>query len=1067
MTAGTNTAATTSSDGSFTINVASSSTLGGTTNGEITLSFSCNSQTHVKKYSWSKAIAGTNGGAGTSATSIVCGNESISIPCTAGGLVSADQTITIPFAGYLGTTRKACSVTYSTLPSGMTLVSNTAATTSADGSLVLKASKNGTLGSASTLAGDITLTFSCNSQSFVKKLSWSKSMTGAQGPVGATGATGEQGIQGPVGATGPQGKSLTGITEYYARNNTTTAPSDSAFGTSVLTPTSSEKYVWNYELLSWNDNGTTSTTKTAKHIIAVYGDKGNTGKALVGVTEYYARNNSTTAPSDSAFGTSVLAPTSSEKYVWNYELLSWNDNGTTSTTKTDKHIAATYGEQGPVGATGATGEQGPQGPIGATGSTGAAGGRWYAGTAITGTSTTATIFSGSGITNAVVGDMYLNTSTYNTYRCTVAGAASVAKWVYVNNIKGGKGDTGSTAQWYYGTALTHTSGTATLATSQTSGVVVGAMYLNPDTSLCYKCTAISGTTATWTYAGDLTTGVLENIEIGGRNLLADTNVLGSKWTKDQATVSGGIATITVASSGDKRIYQMPANSYFTPEANTEYTLSVEAKSSNGANLLLAPNWANVNSKTVTVTSNWAKYTYTFTTASSVGTSSTTIGTTSTTGAVLMLRNPKLERGNKATDWTPAPEDICEVEYIVGTQTGTTNVWTGVTKDASLSTGKTIAYYLPYAGNSSAATLNLTLAGGGTTGAKNVRWNNTNITTHYPQYSIIQMTYDGTYWRTSAYNSDTFGTYGSTSLTAGTNGIYPYTLIMRDGADTWSSLVTSSNAGTGTSHTKNSAGFYFDKILQNANNTTYASGSKTGRCDAAKSIDLRYSTNCGSTLVTGKPVYLVGTVTNGLFYLDNTWWTQTEPSTEDNKYYIYLGMASSTTSIYLVETHTVWVFKGGFKQLSEAELTDISSTLTKTEAILSETKNLVQGINDGYVRWDSTNNRMVQVTNPDGSQDIINDFLTGWMQFGLENNKATLTIGDDSGMTVNVQPDKLSFCEKGVEVAYISNNQLWITQSVVLQQMDVGNKVIHGGLGQWSWKIHPINNKNNLYLKWLG
>jgi hypothetical protein len=39
--------------------------------------------------------------------------------------------------------------------------------------------------------------------------------------------------------------------------------------------------------------------------------------------------------------------------------------------------------------------------------------------------------------------MYLNTSTYNTYRCTVGGAASAAKWVYVSNIKGGKGDQGN------------------------------------------------------------------------------------------------------------------------------------------------------------------------------------------------------------------------------------------------------------------------------------------------------------------------------------------------------------------------------------------------------------------------------------------------------------------------------------------------------------------------------------------------------------------------------------------------------------------------------------------------
>ena len=39
--------------------------------------------------------------------------------------------------------------------------------------------------------------------------------------------------------------------------------------------------------------------------------------------------------------------------------------------------------------------------------------------------------------------MYLNTSTYNTYRCTFGVAASAAKWVYVSNIKGGKGASGA------------------------------------------------------------------------------------------------------------------------------------------------------------------------------------------------------------------------------------------------------------------------------------------------------------------------------------------------------------------------------------------------------------------------------------------------------------------------------------------------------------------------------------------------------------------------------------------------------------------------------------------------
>jgi hypothetical protein len=47
------------------------------------------------------------------------------------------------------------------------LVSNTAATTSADGSLVLKVNATATLGN--TTNGVIDLTFTCNSKTFVKK----------------------------------------------------------------------------------------------------------------------------------------------------------------------------------------------------------------------------------------------------------------------------------------------------------------------------------------------------------------------------------------------------------------------------------------------------------------------------------------------------------------------------------------------------------------------------------------------------------------------------------------------------------------------------------------------------------------------------------------------------------------------------------------------------------------------------------------------------------------------------------------------------------------------------------
>ena len=85
-----------------------------------------------------------------------------------------------------------------------------------------------------------------------------------------------------------------------------------------------------------------------------------------------------------------------------------------------------------------------KGATGAKGATGTRGSTWTTGTAITGTSTTATIFSSSGITNALVNDMYLNTSTGYVYRCSVAGAASAAKWVYVGSIKGATGAKGAT-----------------------------------------------------------------------------------------------------------------------------------------------------------------------------------------------------------------------------------------------------------------------------------------------------------------------------------------------------------------------------------------------------------------------------------------------------------------------------------------------------------------------------------------------------------------------------------------------------------------------------------------------
>lgn len=84
--------------------------------------------------------------------------------------------------------------------------------------------------------------------------------------------------------------------------------------------------------------------------------------------------------------------------------------------------------------------------------------------------------------------------------------------------------------------------------------------------------------------------------------------------------------------------------------------------------------------------------------------------------------------------------------------------------------------------------------------------------------------------------------------------------------------------------------------------------------------------------------------------------------------------------------------------------------------------------------------------------------------------STAQIGDSASFHIEMDGTELGFYDGANKVAYISNQQLYITQSVVLQQMDLGTMVANGGLGQWSWKIHANGDtpsRNNLNLKWVG
>lgn len=161
------------------------------------------------------------------------------------------------------------------------------------------------------------------------------------------------------------------------------------------------------------------------------------------------------------------------------------------------------------------------------------------------------------------------------------------------------------------------------------------------------------------------------------------------------------------------------------------------------------------------------------------------------------------------------------------------------------------------------------------------------------------------------NSNTYDRryLGTVQLSAGTNGIKAYSIIMQDADGRWQSLTTTT--GNNVTHTKNSSAFRLGTILgyNYSNNIAANALCSNNYVYETCSVDFRYSSNCGSTLISRKSVYIVGTMNNGYFYLDDDWYSQDLPTTNDGKVYIYFGEAYSTYQVTYTATHPAYYFDG--------------------------------------------------------------------------------------------------------------------------------------------------------------
>lgn len=273
------------------------------------------------------------------------------------------------------------------------------------------------------------------------------------------------------------------------------------------------------------------------------------------------------------------------------------------------------------------------------------------------------------------------------------------------------------------------------------------------------------------------------------------------------------------------------------------------------------------------------------------------------------------------------DDETHIPLVIGTQTAKTGTWTGNAPTISeLKDGQSIRYWLPEepSGN---ATLNLTLADGTKTGAVNVYFRATSrMTTHLAvnnwgtfiyreNVEIGDSTYTG-WWYNYGYYVDTVSRIRCDNLrpVAGDTIIYGRNIVLEDGDGIFRSITRSNS--TNTSHTCATQGFmnpsemfYYSYSGNVAANATMANNYMYSAYNA---LDFRYNSNCGTTLVKNRPIYLIFEhKADGLYYLKtNTWWTQTLPTTEDGYVYVYVGHAYSTNYYNFAPSHPMVWYKDG-------------------------------------------------------------------------------------------------------------------------------------------------------------
>ena len=496
------------------------------------------------------------------------------------------------------------------------------------------------------------------------------------------------GRMGTNGANGTNGKSIGSVVNYYlataSSSGVTTATS--GWTTAVQSVSAAKKYLWNYEVVKYTDGTVASTTMPC--VIGSYGDRGSkgdkgdtgsTGNGIKSITEHYAvsASNSTVPTS---WSSTVPTMTESNKYLWNYETITYTNGTTVDTTK---RVIGVYGNKG---ATGATGSQGYS-LVANVVRDAFTESQWTRYGTINREETWS---STSGIRNGCrIGDMFAivgtATDTKNAhvayYRSNTASGDLKGLCISHTIIprgatgatgsKGDKGDTGASGKGVKSTAVTYQ------ASSSGTTIPTGVWSATPPATSADKPYFWTRTIITYT---DNTTSTAynvgstpEGIVVGGRNLLVGTHKSPITYTyptsgyadkcswKTTVLLNGSVYTLSFwaksSVNGDKiRVhFYNPSNIISVVGSQGQRSTATDGL----CDFVL----------TTTMTKYWVTYTIPKGGNSTRSVIIPRLGLGATGTGTLTFQWEKLEEGNMATDWTPAPEDyvsFVDVEYYLST-----------------------------------------------------------------------------------------------------------------------------------------------------------------------------------------------------------------------------------------------------------------------------------------------------------------------------------------------------------------------------------------------------------------